>query len=41
LVEWLKNDDIKEFQKLMKVEDKSKYVRAMENVVNSQGGVPS
>jgi hypothetical protein len=25
----------------MKAEDKSKYVRAMENVVNPQGQVPS
>ena len=34
LIEFLKNDDIKDFQKVMKNEDKKKYVRNMDNVVS-------
>ena len=41
LIEFLKNDDIKEFQKIMKNEDKKKYVRKMENVISPQGRVPA
>lgn len=41
LIEFLKNDDIKEFQKIMKNEDKKKFVRKMENVISPQGRVPA
>lgn len=41
LTEFLNNDDIKEFQKIMKNEDKKKYVRSMDNVVSMQGRVPA
>ena len=40
LLQWLQNDDQKEFSKIMKTADKFKYVKKMENVVTPTGSVP-
>jgi hypothetical protein len=41
LIDFLKNEDIKEFQKIMKNEEKKKYTRSFDNIVSPQGRVPA
>lgn len=40
LIQWLQNDDPKEFSKIMKAADKFKYVKKMENVISQNASVP-
>jgi hypothetical protein len=41
LQEWLHNDDIKAFAKIMKDEDKFKFKKGMANVISKDGKVPA
>ena len=40
-VDWLKNDDVKAFEKLKKELEKQKFIRSMVNVRTQQGRVPA
>lgn len=40
LVDWLKNDDVKEFKKITTAADKMKFIRAMDLVQSESGQVP-